>query len=169
VYEKGVEDFLKFTKQNRGGINERYYYPVNCLNGKRLDIELIREHVLCDDFLKSYTTWTWHGEVLDLPYVFETECQHSNIYFEDCMEDMIRDIGEDSFHQAHVYDSLKDDSVTKLYPDCSSFLRLSKVLQLFNIKARMSGLIKVSLNCLNCRMKYFHKVIYYRAIIMRPR
>jgi len=40
------------------------------------------------------------------------------------MEDMIRDVGEDSFHQTHVYDSLKDDS------------RLSAVLRLFNIKAR---------------------------------
>ena len=40
------------------------------------------------------------------------------------MEDMIRDVGEDSFHQVHVYDSLKDDS------------RLSAVLRLFNIKAR---------------------------------
>jgi len=52
------------------------------------------------------------------------------------MEDMIRDVGEDSFHQAHVYDSLKDDSVTKLYPGCSSFSRLSTILRLFNIKAR---------------------------------
>jgi len=88
---------------------------MNCLNEKILDIELIREHVLYDGFLKIYTTWTWH-EVLDLQYVSEIECQHSNIYFEDCMKDMIRDIGEDSFHQAHVYDSLKDDLVTKLYP-----------------------------------------------------
>jgi len=52
------------------------------------------------------------------------------------MEDMIRDIGEDSFHQAHVYDSLKDDSVTELYLGCSTFSRLSTVLQLFNIKVR---------------------------------
>jgi len=44
------------------------------------------------------------------------------------MEDMIRDIKEDSFHQPHVYDSLKDDSVTKLYPGCSSFSRLFAVL-----------------------------------------
>jgi len=54
--------------------------------GKRLDIELIREHVLCDGFLKNYITWTWHGEVLDLPYLSKTECQHSNIYSKDCME-----------------------------------------------------------------------------------
>ena len=80
---------------------------MNCLNGKILDIVSIREHIFCDGFLKNYITWTWHGEVLDLPYVSETKCQHSNIYSDDCMEDMIRDIGEDSFHQAHVFDSLK--------------------------------------------------------------
>jgi len=44
------------------------------------------------------------------------------------MENMMRDIGEDNFHQAHVYDSLKVDLVTKLYPDCSSFSRFSTVL-----------------------------------------
>jgi len=47
------------------------------------------------------------------------------------MKDMIRDIWEDSFYQAHVY-----DWVTTLYPDCSTFSRLSTVLWLFNIKAR---------------------------------
>jgi len=59
VYEKGVEDFLEFAKRNETIINGRYYCMcVNCVNGKRLDIELIREHVLCDGFLKNYTTWT---------------------------------------------------------------------------------------------------------------
>jgi len=103
VCEKGVEEFLQSAKRNGIGVNNKYYrLCVNCLNGRKLHIELIREHVLCDGLLKSYTTWNWHGEVLDLPYVSTTECQYSNIYFEDCMEDMIRDIGEDSFHQAHV-------------------------------------------------------------------
>ena len=90
---------------------------VKCVNLKRLDIELIREHVLCDGFLKNYTTWTWHGEVLDLPYASEkNKCEHSNLYPEDCMDDMICDIGGESVHQAHVFDSLKDDSLTQLYP-----------------------------------------------------
>jgi len=35
-----------------------------------------------------------------------------------------------------VYDSLKDNSRTELYPGCSSFSRLSAVLRLFNMKAR---------------------------------
>jgi len=106
------------------------------VNEKRLDIELIQEHVLCDGFLKNYTTWTWHGEVLDLPHAFEQDqCEHSNLYSKDCMNDMICDIGGESFHQAHVFDSLKDDSLTELYPGCSSFSRLSVVLRLFNMKA----------------------------------
>jgi len=107
---------------------------VNCLNVRRQNIELIQEHVLCDGFLKNYTIWTWHGEVLEqYSSVSTSECQYSNVYSEDCIEDMIRDIGEESFHQAHVYDSLKDDSVTELYPGCSTFFRLSTVLRLFSI------------------------------------
>jgi len=54
VYEKGVEDFLEVAKRKGALINERYYCP--CVNGKRLHIELIREHVLCDAFLRNYTT-----------------------------------------------------------------------------------------------------------------
>jgi len=129
-YENGVEEFLQFAKRNGIGVNNKYYCPcVNCVNVIRQDIELIQEHVLCDGFLKSYTIWTWHGEVLEqYSSKSTTECEYSNVYFEDCMEDMIRDVGEDSFHQAHVYDSLKDDSVTELYPGCSTFSSLSNVL-----------------------------------------
>jgi len=87
--------------------------------------------------LNNYTTWTWHGEVLELPYASEQDqCEHSKLYFEDYMNDMIRDIGGESVHQAHVFDSLKDDSRKELYPGCSSFSRLSAVLRLFNMKAR---------------------------------
>jgi len=95
VYEKGVEDFLEFARHNGAAINGRYYCPcVKCVNLIRLDIELIREHVLCDGFLKNYTMWTWHGEVLDLPYASEQDqCEQSNLFSEDYMDDMIRDIG----------------------------------------------------------------------------
>ena len=42
VYEKGVEEFLQFAKRNVAGVNNKYYCPcVNCLNGRRQDIELI--------------------------------------------------------------------------------------------------------------------------------
>jgi len=65
---------------------------------------VIREHALSDSFLKNYTTWTWHGEVVDLPYTSEQDqCEHSTLYSEDCMNDMIRDIGGESVHQAQLF------------------------------------------------------------------
>ena len=93
------------------------------MNGKQLEIRLIREHVLCDGFLKNYTKWIWHGEFLDVTPLSDN--QYSNIHFEDRMEDMIRDVGEDSFQQAHMCDSLKDDSETPLHLGCTSLTHLS--------------------------------------------
>jgi len=81
--------------------------------------------------------WTWHGEVLDLPYASEQDqCEKSNIFSKGYMDDMIHDIEGESVHQPNVFDSLKNDSLTELYPSCSSFSRLSAVLRLFNMKAR---------------------------------
>jgi len=55
-YENGVEEFLQFAKRNEIGVNNKHYCScVNSVNVIRPDIELIREHVLCDGFLKSYT------------------------------------------------------------------------------------------------------------------
>ena len=77
VYEKGVEEFLQFAKRDGTGVNNKYYsLCVNFLNGRRQDIELKREHVLCDGFLKCYTIWNSHGEVLEkYSSVSITECQ----------------------------------------------------------------------------------------------
>ena len=57
---------------------------------------------------------------------------------EDRIEDMIRDLGQDTFEQSHVplYDSIEHDSETPLYSRCTSFTRLSTVLRLVNLKAR---------------------------------
>nr|KYP32133.1 hypothetical protein KK1_047250 [Cajanus cajan] len=51
---------------------------------------------------------------------------------------MIRDVGQESFQQAHshVYDTLKNDLETPLFPDCTTFTRLSAILRLMNLKAK---------------------------------
>ena len=52
---------------------------------------------------------------------------------------MIRDLGQESFQQAHapMYDTLQTDSKKPLYPGCKNSLTLlSAVLSLVNIKAR---------------------------------
>ena len=57
----------------------------------------------------------------------------------DRLEDMIRDLGQESFQQAHalMYDTLEIDSKKPLYPGCKNSLTLlSAVLSLVNVKAR---------------------------------
>ena len=116
--------------QNRGKIR----CPcVNCLNGRILDVVEIREHLLCDGFLKNYTTWMWHGELVDTPTVAETH-EFVNPTMEDRLEDMIRDVGVQTFAKV-VYENMTSDAETPLYPGSTNFTRLSAVLRLINLKA----------------------------------
>jgi len=61
-YERRLEMFIQFVERNTNdsghdGVKFRCSC-VNCLNKRRLDVKKIREHLLCDGFLRSYTTWT---------------------------------------------------------------------------------------------------------------
>jgi len=103
----------------------------------------MRENLLCDGFFRSYKTWTWHAELLNLPRVFVTEeyvgstiddAEHDDVD-DDRLEDMIRDVGADSFAEAHGYGSMSSDAETPLYPISTNFTRLSVVLRLMNLKA----------------------------------
>lgn len=57
-------------------------------------------------------------------------------YMNDTLEDMIRDIGVDSFKKAHVGDTLKSDMEESLFMRCKFFTRLSVVLRLFILKTK---------------------------------
>ena len=74
-----------------------------------MDVKKIREHLLCDGFLRSYTTWTWHDELLNLPCVSVSEeymgstiddAIHDEVH-DDQLEGMICDVGAKSFAEAH--------------------------------------------------------------------
>jgi len=55
AYEKGVKEFLQFAQHNVVSSNEGVrirYHCVNCFNGRILSVYEIREHLLCDGFLK---------------------------------------------------------------------------------------------------------------------
>ena len=57
----------------------------------------------------------------------------------DHLEDMVHDLGQESFQQAHapMYDTLQTDSKKPLYLGCNKSLTLlSVVLSLVNVKAR---------------------------------
>jgi len=113
------------------------------LNGRILDVKIIRENLLCDGFLRSYTTWTWHDELLNLPRVFVTEeyvgsnmddAVHDDVD-DDQLEDMIRDVGAESFAEVNGYGSMPSDAKTPSYLGSTNFARLSAVLRLMNLKA----------------------------------
>ena len=107
-YEDGVEQFLQFALE-RGRPNEegKYYCPcINCLNGRRQLLDDIRDHLLCDGMKKNYTTWIWHGEVTDMQSGSQSEL--FDVKMGDRLEDMIRDLGQEFFQEAHapVYEGL---------------------------------------------------------------
>ena len=54
----------------------------------------------------------------------------------DHLEDMIRDVGENNFLRANLYNSVINDFEQPLYPGCTNFTRLSATLKLFSLKAR---------------------------------
>jgi len=86
------------------------------------------------------------------------------------MEDMIEDIGQENFHIAHVYDSLKDDLEKTLYLGCTSFTRLSVTLRLFNIKAKNGRTDKSFCELLELlHLMLSRKVIHCQPVITRPK
>ena len=51
------------------------------------------------------------------------------------MENMIHDVEVECFAQTPVYDSIRSDAETPLYPGCTKYTRLSGILYLVNLKA----------------------------------
>ena len=85
------------------------------MNGRRQILDDIREHLLCDGIKRNYTTWIWHGEMTDMQSGQQSE--PFDVEMGDRFEDMICDLGQESFQQAHVpmYDTLQSDLKKPLY------------------------------------------------------
>jgi len=145
-YKRGVKEFIQFAQHNANssghdGVNFRCMC-VNCLNKRRLDVNKIREHLQCDGFLRSYTTWTWHVELLNLPSVSISEeyiqssmddAVHGEIH-DDRLEDKLCDVRADSFAKSYGYRSMSSGEENPLYPGSTNFTRLPMVLRLVNLK-----------------------------------
>ena len=59
----------------------------------------------------------------------ESQFEPFDVEMGDCLEDMICDLGQESFQQAHgpMYDTLQSDSKNPLYPRCKKSLMLLSV------------------------------------------
>ncbi|CAJ2651409.1 unnamed protein product [Trifolium pratense] len=147
-FERGVIEFIRFAEinlpspENNDEKNlppkgkEHFRCPCVLCGNKKLEIhkDKIISHLICNGICQNYTKWIWHGEVVTNRSVSQSE--NISVDMDDRLEDMMRDIGEDSFKTAHVHDTLCSDKDTPLYPGCTNFTRLSAVLKLFNLKAK---------------------------------
>ncbi|WVZ17517.1 hypothetical protein V8G54_010499 [Vigna mungo] len=135
-YEKGVSVFLQYVKENAKFVNGTYFCPcVRYLNQIRQDLGNLHDHLFMFGITRMYTVWTWHGEVLDQPMT-SRGTNYVEEWMSDHLEDMIRDVGEDNFRRANLYDSFINDSEQPLYPGCINFTRFFATLKLFSLKAR---------------------------------
>ncbi|WVZ21418.1 hypothetical protein V8G54_008740 [Vigna mungo] len=108
-YEKCVSVFLKYVKENAKSVYETYFCPcVRCVNQIRQDLGNLHDHLFMFGIMRTYTIWTWHGEVLDQPAT-SRGTNYVEEWMNDHLEDMIRDVGEDNFGRANLYDSLIND------------------------------------------------------------
>ena len=97
AYEEGVEEFLQFaSERSRSDEDEKYFCPcINHLNGRQQILDNIREHLLCDGIKKNYTTWIWHGELIDMQTGSQSE--PFDVEMGARLEDMICDLGQEFF------------------------------------------------------------------------
>jgi len=86
---------------------------------------------------------------------------------DDQLEDMIRDVGTESFAEARGYVCMSSDAETPLYPRSTNFTRLSSMLRLMNLKA-INGWTDKSFTELR-QLLCFQREILYLIVIMRPK
>ena len=134
-YGNVVERFLQFSELNAPSLCGKFFCPcVKCGNGRHQSINDIRSHLICDGIIPNYTKWIWHRELPDMPTISHTELVDVDIRHH--IEDMIRDLGQGGFQQAHglLYEKIENNSKKHLYYGCTTFTRLPAVLVLVNLK-----------------------------------
>ena len=74
----------------------------------------IRSHLICERIIPNCTKWIWHGELVDMAIDSHTYMVDEDI--PNCIEDMIHDLGQEGFRQAHapLYEQLQIDSKNPL-------------------------------------------------------
>jgi len=91
-YEKWVSEFLKYAQEHAISINRTYFCPcVHCINQICQDLGIMHDHLFIFGIVRSYTLWTWHGEVLDKPMTSQG-INYVNEWMSDHLEDMVRDV-----------------------------------------------------------------------------
>ena len=134
AYEKGLNGFLVFALQNSAVGNKILCPCRKCVNSFWREVSEVREHVICDGFLKGYQTWTLHGESAS-SFVNDDEFVEQPSEDDDISE-LIRDLAcglddgggmEDSespIEDISTIRKLAEDNSQELFPGCKNYSKL---------------------------------------------
>ena len=118
-----------------------------CINSFWRDASDVREHLICDGFVKGYTTWNLHGEANT------SNVNHGNSDNESSEDDeiskLLRDLAcglddrgdfEDNTSIQQPSDDLRkihklvEANSQELYPTCKNYTKLRFLIRLLHIK-----------------------------------
>ena len=90
-YIQGVIDFIKFACDNKPPNLTEIVCPCKkCRNVKLVKIAVVKEHLIMNGFLQTYTHWIFHGEE-SVPVDFDNENIGQSSDGHDEMQEMIHD------------------------------------------------------------------------------
>ena len=127
-YQIGVEKFIEFAKRNVPSKNGMYRCPcVKCVNAYCKSVDDIRGHLLCDGINLRYKKWLWHGELGSTVHACPSQNVEAAVddVCDDGMDEMINDIGAESFSVVNEFDKLRSVAETPLFPGCTKYNRLT--------------------------------------------
>ncbi|GJM91657.1 hypothetical protein PR202_ga08056 [Eleusine coracana subsp. coracana] len=147
-----MNSFIAFAFRN-SAVGNKISCPCRvCVNSFWRDASEVREHLICDGFLKGYRIWTLHGESssssvnngnVDIPEVMEQATEEDDIseFIRDlaCGLDDRGDMDDDGSFQPLDNDleairKLAADNSQELYPGCEKYSKLHFLVRLLHIK-----------------------------------
>ena len=151
AYLQGVNSFLAFVFRN-SVVGDKILCPYRkCVNSFWRDSSDIREHLICDGFLKGYTTWNLHGEASS-SFVNTDNGDGADLVEESSEEDdisaLLRDLACGLDDRGDFEDNssvevpkelvdlqkLVEANSQELFPNCKKYSKLRFLIRLLHIK-----------------------------------
>ncbi|WVZ71931.1 hypothetical protein U9M48_020459, partial [Paspalum notatum var. saurae] len=151
AYLQGVNSFLSYAFKNSAVGNKILCPCKKCVNSFWRESSDVREHLICDGFVKGYTTWNLHGETSS--YMNHGNSDGVDIVEESNKEDEISELLRDlacglddrgdfednssvvqSTEELKALQSLVEANSQELYPTCKKYTKLRFLIRLLHIK-----------------------------------
>ena len=156
TYLQGVNSFLAFAFRN-SAVGSKILCPCRkCVNSFWKEASEVREHLICDGFLKGYRTWTLHGEgSSSMNHVNHDDGNYDDAEFiedsseDDDISDFLRDLAAGLDDRGDFEDNgstlepcpklvalekLVAENNKELYPNCKKYTQLRFLIRLLHIK-----------------------------------